>query len=138
VADGDPRETSWAGDYAAYVQRHMDGYPLVFYGWSDPSLDGDGAPPAARIRAFAESAAARSRRYYPHISAAYAPGNPVPIATRFDVRSLPYGIGSLSRSRAVTDTARLWLFVWKQARGDLWGTPFLKPGGGPRAAGKAP
>jgi len=41
------------------------------------------------------------------------------------VRSLPYGIGSLSWSHTVTDTARVWLFIWKQAHGDLYGTPWL-------------
>jgi hypothetical protein len=47
------------------------------------------------------------------------------MAQRFDVRSLPFGIGSLSYSRSVSDTARLWLHLWKQAHGDLTGTPYL-------------
>lgn len=136
VAHGDPREPLYAADYASYVESNLGRFPLVFYGWEDRTLD-DGA-----VRVFAESAAARARRYYAHIGRAYAPDNPAPPRVRFDVRSLPFGIASLSYSHTVTDTAKIWLHVWRRAHGDLSGTPYLqhraaRPEGG-SASGGAP
>jgi len=119
AADADPREPEYAYDYALYVEGNLGKYPLVFYGWPDALLD------AGDVAGFAEAAVSRARRYYTHISRAYNPGNPTPEAQRFDVRSLPFGIGSLCYSRCVTDTARIWLHIWKGARGDMHGTPYL-------------
>jgi len=121
VSSADPREGRYAVDYAEYVESNLDRFPLVFYGWKEPSLDE--AP--AGVRQFASRIAGRSRPYYRHISRAYAQDNPTPVASRFDVRSLPFGIGSLSYSHSVTDTAKVWLYVWKRAHGDLKGTPYL-------------
>lgn len=125
VASEDPREYDYAADYAGYVESHLDRFPLVFYGWSDPALGLTGEVASADAVAFARSIARRSRAYYGPIRRAYAPDNKTPPAQRFDVRSLPFGVGSLSYSHAVTDTARIWMFVWKQAHGDLRGTPYL-------------
>lgn len=124
VSDADPREATWEKDYSAYVQSNLKAYPLVFHGWDNAGLDGAGLP-AQRLMAYAQSAATRARGYYAPLVAAYDPASKVPVAVRFDVRSLPYGIGSLSWSHSVTDTARVWLFIWKQAHGDLYGTPWL-------------
>jgi hypothetical protein len=124
VSQGDPREPDYARDYAEYVESNLDRFPLVFYGWKEPALD-TGAERAGGVRRFAEQIASRSRVHYGHIGRAYAPDNPEPLARRFDVRSLPFGIGSLSYSHAVTDTAKIWLHVWRKANGDINGTPYL-------------
>ena len=121
VSSADAREPIYARDYAEYVETNLERFPLVFYGWRDPALE----PAGPGVRGFALQIADRSRRYYGHIGHAYAPDNPVPLASRFDVRSLPFGIGSLSYSHAVTDTARLWLDVWRRAHGDMGGTPYM-------------
>lgn len=141
VSDADPREAAWEKDYAAYVESNLAAYPLVFHGWDNAGLDGAG-PAAQQLMAFAQSASSRARGYYPPLKTAYDPASKVPVAARFDVRSLPYGIGSLSWSHTVTDTARVWLFIWKQAHGDLYGTPWLatntaKTAPGASAAGGA-
>ena len=125
VSDADPREASWEKDYTAYVQSNLSAYPLVFHGWENAGLDGGTLSVEKRLMAFAQSSSSRARGYYPHLKTAYDPASKVPVKVRFDVRSLPYGIGSLSWSHTVTDTARVWLFIWKQAHGDLYGTPWL-------------
>ena len=122
ASSDDPRESRYDQDYAEYVASNLERFPLVFYGWKEGSLD---APGPGGPRRFAEQIAVRSRRYYRHIGRAYAPDNPEPLARRFDVRSLPFGIGSLSYSHAVTDTARIWLHLWRRAHGDIHGTPYL-------------
>ncbi|HKY33135.1 MAG TPA: hypothetical protein VJV23_11410 [Candidatus Polarisedimenticolia bacterium] len=137
VCGDDPAEGRYAARYAEYVESNLPKYPLVFYGWDDEALDA--LPPSAgAVLAFAERSAERARGYYRHVQAAYDPGNPHPPQRRFDERSLPFGIGSLSYSRSVTDTARVWLHVWKRAHGDLRGTPYLarrKPAARAAAAG---
>ena len=125
VSAKDPGEPRYAADYAEYVESNLPKFPLVWYGWSDPRLDLPGLPGSGDVAAFARYSARRARNYYAPISKAYAPGGKVPIERRFDVRSLPFGIGSLSYSHAVTDTARLWLHIWNLAHGDVLGTPFL-------------
>jgi hypothetical protein len=137
VSDADPREASWRSDYAAYVESNLGTYPLVFHGWESPPLDDASRPVEQRLLDFGAATAGRARRYYRHVSAAYDPANKNPLAVRFDIRSLPYGIGSLSWSNIVTDTARVWLFVWKQAHGDLHGTPWLKSRGAPPVSAAA-
>ncbi len=128
VSDQDPEESRYARAYARYVAGRLREYPLVFYGWDDRLLaSGD-------VGGFAAASAGRARRYYPHIRRAYARGNPASVAQRFDARSLPFGIGSLSYSRAVTDTARVWLHVWKRANGDLTGLPYAPPRPAARAS----
>jgi len=121
VSDDDPREGDYEATYQEYVAGNLKKYPLVFYGWSDPALD------LGRIAAFAESTASRSRRDYEFISRAYSSDNPAPPASRFDERSIPFGIGSLGYSRSVTDTAKVWLHVWREANGDTEGTPLMPP-----------
>ncbi len=113
-------ERPFAGDYYAYVERNLPKYPLVFYGWEDAILDQGG------VEEFAHETARRARRYHEPIAAAYAAGDRE-AAGVFDERSLPFGIGSLSYSRSVTDTARLWLHVWKSAHGDTRGMPYPTP-----------
>ncbi|HZI94152.1 MAG TPA: hypothetical protein VFE84_07895 [Patescibacteria group bacterium] len=122
VSSDDPREIQYFHDYMEYVESNIDKFPLVFYGWKEPSLDGPGAPGP---RVFSERIATRARQYYVRLGQAYAANNPAPLAQRFDVRSLPFAIGSLSYSHSVTDTARIWLEIWERAHGDLRGTPYL-------------
>ncbi len=130
----DPRGTTaaFAADYARYVEGNLSRYPVVFYGY--PAIEslreagadrGDpGAPAGRRIRADALAQARHARAYFEHLERAYAlsGGRSEP----FDERSLPFGIGSLAYSRAVTGIARAWLHVWAAARGDLSGTPHLE------------
>jgi len=125
VADDDPAEARYAADYVSYVESNLDRYPLVFYGWSDPHLGLPGRPADGDVESFATAIADRTRGHYPHIRRAYAANDPRPVAQRFDVRSLPFGIGSLCYSHTVTDTARIWLYIWGRAHGDLRGTPYL-------------
>ncbi|HET9480523.1 MAG TPA: hypothetical protein VFP98_02110 [Candidatus Polarisedimenticolia bacterium] len=121
VSSADDGELRYAGDYAVYAESNLSRFPLVFYGWEDANLD----RPEPDLRGFALETARRTRRYYRHIASAYDASNPTPLKRRFDVRSLPFGIASIGYSRSVTDTARLWLHVWKRANGDTRGTPYM-------------
>lgn len=125
VSDDDPREYRYAMDYVEYVRSNLDRYPLVFYGWEEEHLRLTSPKSNGDLPAFARQTARRARRYYDDIGRAYSPANKEPASHRFDVRSIPFGIGSISYSYSVTDTARVWLHLWRKANGDLSGTPYL-------------
>jgi hypothetical protein len=42
-----------------------------------------------------------------------------------DPRSPLYGVAALVYSHAINDTARVWLWVWRSANGDMSGRPSL-------------
>jgi len=125
VSAEDPGEARYALDYAQYVETNLGKFPLVFYGWANANLDAPVGSRRGGVAAFAAETAQRARSYYAPIGRAYDPAATSPLTERFDVRSLPFGVGSLSYSNSVTDTARLWLHIWKRAHGDLRGTPYL-------------
>jgi hypothetical protein len=107
--------------FSGFVESRLSKFPLVFYGHEEPNLyRGD-------FRAFALEAMRRARSEDRELARAYtAAGNP-PDPAAFDDRSVPFAVGSLAYSRAVTDVVRAWLAAWAQANGDLGRTPYLKP-----------
>lgn len=132
LTDSRGATAAFAADYARYVEGNLSRYPVVFYGYPVvESVRGAGAdrgdpdaPAAQHIRTDALAQARHARAYFEHLERAYAlsGGRSDP----FDERSIPFGIGSLTYSRAVTGIARAWLHVWAAARGDLSGTPYLE------------
>jgi len=107
----------FASDFPMYVERNVDRFPAVFYGYQPPGEEAASATIAT---------AKQAREYFEHLSRAYAASGGS--SARFDVRSIPFGVASICYSRAVTSTARAWLHVWREAHGDLGGTPHLPEG----------
>ena len=125
----DPLLTSRGGSsaefgpsFASFAERNMNRFPVVFYGYAAAGEDA-----IAPIEEAALSSAAMARGYFAHIERAYAADRP---GASFDIRSIPFAVASICYSRAVTGIARTWLHVWRSARGDLTGTPYL-PGAPP-------
>jgi hypothetical protein len=118
----DPREPEYRADYAVYLEKQMhEKYPLVFQGYGDAHLKrGD-------VEAFVESSIQRSRRKYPRIGQDYIRRGRLVSSKVFDEFSFAFGVGALSYSHAVGDTVKLWLFLWKEAGGDIEGLPTLEP-----------
>ncbi|MBI3448718.1 MAG: hypothetical protein HY049_07370 [Acidobacteria bacterium] len=104
----------FAPDFPRYVERNLDRFPAVFYGYPEEP---------GTLSAVALDSAHLSREYYGHLARAYAESGGS--SEGFDVRSIPFGIASLCYSRAVTGIARAWLHVWRGAHGDTGGTPHL-------------
>lgn len=113
----EPREAEYAADFEAYVERKLDRFPLVFYGYGSPALEADD------YRGFAVAALERSSRYYDWLTQDYIREGRVVTSEVFTDFSFAFGAGQLAFSHAVCDTASIWLHLWKSANGDLEGLP---------------
>ena len=118
AGDPDDRLSVYYPDYQRYLQERMPRFPLVFHGYRAATLTASG--PASYLMESAE----RSRAYARAVRRAYDEEGQRISAAAFDVRSLAFGVGSLSYSHAVNDIARVWLWAWEQAHGDTTRMPF--------------
>jgi hypothetical protein len=94
--------------------------PVVFYGYEDRLLK------EKNLKGYLESTIERSQQQRDKLIRSYAAHGNVAHLADSDDRSPAFGIASLFYSHAVSDVANLWLYVWKEARGDMGGTPFYK------------
>jgi hypothetical protein len=51
--------------------------------------------------------------------------SPLDLTIPLDPKSPPFGVLSLVYSHTVNDLARLWLWIWREANGDMAGSPLL-------------
>lgn len=114
------REAEYAEDFERYVERKLDRFPLVFYGYRHPALDRDD------YRGFALSALERSSRYYDWLVQDYLREGKLQDSDTFSDFSFAFGAGALSISHAVCDTASIWLHLWKASHGDTSNLPMTK------------
>jgi len=112
---GDGRE--YYNELAKFCTAKENKIRTVFYGFSDPFLA------QKDIARFSENALKRSRSNIPYLKDSFMRAHNGS-DSEFDDRSILFGVASLSYSHAVTDVAKIWLYVWNEARGDLTGTPF--------------
>ncbi|UCF69214.1 MAG: hypothetical protein JSV80_08020, partial [Acidobacteriota bacterium] len=80
-----------------------------------------------RLSAYARRVAESARRDYDAILRSYYPEGRDATAHDFDERSVAFAAASLGVSRAVSATAKSWLYAWHRAHGDLAGTPLIDP-----------
>jgi hypothetical protein len=89
-------------DFAHYFESRVHKFPVVFYG-PEPQL---------KLGAFLDRTFARTAGFEPLIAAAYARGD----SSTFDDRSTAFGVASVCYSHAVTDTANLFTYIWRDAK----------------------
>jgi len=119
TSTSDAREPLYYDDFGAYTARKLDRFMPVFNGYVDMSDGFD-------LRAYLQTIADRANRGYPFVSSAYFPdgASSMRSSQTFDDRGPVFGTAQLSFVNAVTATANVWLWVWREAHGDLSGTPF--------------
>jgi hypothetical protein len=131
TSSSDSREATYYHDFGVYSTRKLDKFRPVFGGYVDLS---SGFDVGDYVRSIAETA----NRGYPFISQAYYPkgSSTMQSSRRFDDRGPVFGIAQLSFVNAVAATANIWLYVWKEAHGDISDTPFLEKKGSKGAKSK--
>lgn len=123
ASSSDPRESAYYQDYTEYAASKLERFRPIFNGYADFA---QGFDPAGYVRAESE----RANRRYAFISGGYFPDGSARMqqSSRFDDRGPIFGVTQLAFVDAVTATANVWLYVWRQARGDLSDTPFYATG----------
>lgn len=90
-------------DYVRYFDSRIARFPTVYYG------------PVAHFRldAFVEHMISRTGAFKPLLTEEYTRGD----STTFDDRSTAFGVASVCYSHAVTDTANLFTYIWRESGG---------------------
>jgi len=104
--------------FLVYLSEHLPHLRVVFTTYQDPLLE------RGQTVEFGLQLAARSRSYLDDLVGAFRRFETSGDPSLLDERSIPFGVASLSYSRSVMDTARVWLHAWRQAHGDLTDLPF--------------
>jgi len=135
--EGPPGDPNFYSSYQQYVEKILGRFPVVLDRKPSEELREN------RLEDFGRAVALRASSYIPSIRAAYTAEGKPKSASAFDERSLPFGVASLSYSRAVNDIANVWGHIWREAGGDMKDLPFaegtqktVKTGGRVRHNGK--
>ncbi len=131
--DDDPREASYAEDYARYVEKILPKVRLTLEDRPPQGLDVDA------LRRWSRQAVERTREFYEPIGRSYWVDGRLAESRTFDERSIPFGIGCLTYSRAVNDVALAWMAIWRAGGGDTAGALYdkLMDGNGRGRGGRA-
>lgn len=132
VMDSDPREGEYIQDYSRYIEGNLSKFPLVFSGYWAPNLE------SGNVDAFVNKVIVRSGRYYKRIGQDYIRNGKLVRSSVFDEFSFAFGVGALSTSHSVEDTAKIWIYIWKQSGGDMQGLPYGKSSAAAAAASRNP
>lgn len=111
-SDADPRESLYSEDFARYVNRMLPKYRRTLERREPAGLD------ATPLRDWAQAAVDRARELYDPIVRSYWRDGVLVKSSTFDERSIPFGIGALAYSRAVSDLAQAWTTIWRVSGGD--------------------
>ena len=105
-------------DFEHYFERRMTKFPTVFYGL-DPNF---------RLERYLDGMLRRSAKFQPLLKEEYFRFGERRSSAEFDDRSTAFGVASISYSRAVTDLANIYYFIWKEAGGDVRAAPIMEKG----------
>ena len=90
-------------DFAHYFELRVPKFPTVFYG----------AQPQLRLGVFLDRTLSRTKGFRPLVEEEYTRGD----SASFDDHSTAFGVASVCYSHAVTDTANLFTYIWRESGG---------------------
>ena len=94
-------------DFEHYFERRMQVFPTVSYGVKKD----------LQLGPYLDRIFARTRQLVPLMNEEYSRGGERHTSAEFDDRSTAFGIASICYSHAVTDTANIYFYIWRQAGG---------------------
>lgn len=94
-------------DFEHYFERRMQVFPTVSYGINRN----------LQLKPYLDRMFDRSAKLLPLMNEEYARGGERHTSAEFDDRSTAFGVASICYSHAVTDTANLYSYIWRQAGG---------------------
>jgi hypothetical protein len=118
TAPRDAQAAAFEPQFLDYVEDQLSDLRIVFSSYQHPLLE------AGDTTAFGRQLATQSRSYLNDLVGSFRRFDETGDTSYVDQRSIPFGVASLSFSRTVTDTARVWLRAWMMAHGDISGLPY--------------
>ena len=112
ASDTDREEPRYFTDFQEYVESARPRLAVVVYEWEPPVTR------AAEVDALSRAALRRGQLHYPLLGAEYRRIEYGSGARLFDDRSTAFGLAALAYSHAVTDSTRLYRYVWLAAGGN--------------------
>jgi hypothetical protein len=100
---GDANNPYPKSDFAHYFESRLAKFPTVFYG-PQPNL---------HLNVFLDRTLSRTAGFTPLVAEEYTRGS----SESFDDHSTAFGVASVCYSHAVTDTANLFTYIWREAGG---------------------
>jgi hypothetical protein len=111
VVHDDPRESSYAASYQAYVDSSLNRLRLVFYGQSRDLIT------RGRIDQTVQAAFGRSNSLYPFVGQEFFRTGELRDWRSLDDRAVTFGVAGVALSRGMTDLANFAGFIWHQGGG---------------------
>lgn len=94
-------------DFEHYFERRMQVFPTVSYGITRN----------LQLGPYLDHIFTRTAKLLPLMNEEYSRGGARHTSAEFDDRSTAFGVASICYSHAVTDTANLYFYIWRQAGG---------------------
>lgn len=113
------RESGWYYNFfVKYTDSKIDTFARTFDGYKNGFLDnGD-------FQGFAIASAIRSAGWFKSLNNMYLTNRKEKLGYNFDDKSIPYATASLAYNYAVSDTAKVWYYIWKNLKGDMSYAPY--------------
>lgn len=113
------RESGWFyNNFVKYTDSKMDTFVRTFDGYRNGFLEnGD-------FQGFAIASAIRSAGWFEPLKNIYAMNRQKNLGYDFDDKSIPYATAALAYNYSVTDTAKVWYYIWRSLKGDMSYAPY--------------
>ncbi len=105
-------------NFVTYTEKNINRFVLTFDGYRNKFLA------EKDYAGFAIASAIRSAKRYPSLEKIYLEHRRKRLGYNFGPRSITFAVSSLSYNYAVTDTAKLWYYLWKDLSGDTSYAPY--------------
>lgn len=121
------RDGAWLyNDFVKYTDMKLDTFALTFDGYQNTLLEnGD-------YQGFVIASAIRSAGIFEPLRKSYLFNRDNNLGYDFDEKSIPYAASALAYNYAVTDTAKIWYYIWRNIHGDMSYAPYDGKGIGTR------
>jgi len=103
------RNSAWRTDYDIYLEKNQRDFRIRWYGIDHRPKQ------QLQLKEILEKSVLKMEKVASILTRTFE-SSKKPISS-YDVQSIPFGVGSISYSHAVSNTAMSWLYIWDSAGG---------------------
>jgi hypothetical protein len=113
------RESGWFyNNFVKYTDSKIDTFARTFDGYENVFLE------SGDFQGFAIASAIRSAGWFRPLKDIYEMNRRKNLGYDFDEKSIPYATAALAYNYSVTDTAKVWYYIWRSLKGDMSYAPY--------------